>query len=201
MELFILIVSLAVFIGIIVWAVRHTKKVNIRKAGYFEDFASRNNLTYSTSKYFLVLLNEVNGDLEGCQFQMFEKMVSSGKSKQVVTTIQFSNTPFHFDFRIGKEHLFSKTGKMLGLKDIEFRDEKFDKTFLMKSKSEDEFRALMNYEMQSKLSAIEKDLKASLYANNGQLSYSYYGPLANEKVFNSCEKVIDFMRELIKSAR
>ena len=201
MEIVILVGALGLFIGIIVWAVKYSKKVNKRKAAYFQDFAAKNNLTYSTSKYFLVLLNEVNGDLDGCQFQIYEKMVSSGKSKQVVTTIQFSNTPLHFDFKIGKEHLFSKTGKMLGLKDIEFRDEKFDKTFLMKSKSEDEFRALMNFENQAKLLAIEKDLKASIHCANGQLTYSYYGPLANEKVFASCEKVIDFMRTLLKSKR
>lgn len=200
MEILLLIGALALFIGIIVWAVKYTKKVNNRKIAYFENFAKLNNLDHSTSKNFLVLLNEVNGQLEGCQFQLYEKMVSSGKNKQVITNVQFSNTPFNFDFKIGKEHLFSKTGKLLGLKDIEFRDEKFDKTFLLKSKSEDEFRALMTYENQAKLMEIEKDLKASIHCTNGQLTYSYMGPLANEKVFNSCENVIDFMKRLIKSS-
>ena len=201
MEILLLIGALAFFVGIIVWAVKHTKKVNKRKAAFFENFATINGLSYSTSKHILVLLNEVNGELDGCQFQLYEKMVSAGKNKQVMTTIQFSNTPFTFDFRIGKEHLFSKTGKLLGFKDIELRDEKFDKTFLLKSKSEDEFRALMNYEIQAKLMEIEKDLRASINCTNGQLIYSHMGPLANEKIFNSCEKVIDFTRLLIKSAR
>lgn len=201
MEILLLIVSLGAFIGIIVWAVKYTKKVNKRKAEMFERFATENNLNYSSSKHMLVLLNEVNGDLDGCQFQLFEKMVSSGKSKQVVTTVQFSNTPFTFDFKIGKEHLFSKTGKMLGFKDIEFRDEQFDKKFLLKSKSEDEFRALMSHEMQARLMEIEKDLKASIRCENGHLTYSYMGPLANEKLFGTCENVINFMRHLIRAKR
>ncbi|MCB9225022.1 MAG: hypothetical protein R2780_05290 [Crocinitomicaceae bacterium] len=197
MEIVILILSLGAFVGIIVWAVKYTKKINKRKIQFFSDFANKHNLQHTSNKYMLVMLNSVKGDYKGCQFEIYEQMQGSGKNKQVVTYVNFRNTPFDFDFKIGKEHIFSKTGKLLGMKDIEFGDAEFDKKFLIKSKEEDKFRSFFNFKLQEELRQIGSDLKSSIHAKDGTLSYYNYGPLPNQKQFDSFERVVGFMFKLI----
>ena len=201
MEIVAVIAFLGGFIALIVWAVKYGKKVNKRRQALFEDFANRKGLTYTSTKMFMNNINRAEGDLHGSQFIMYEKMVGSGKNRHLATFMEFNNSPLTFDFKIGKEHLFSKAGKMLGWKDIEMGDEAFDKRFLLKSKSEDEFRALMTYDLQASLQALDKDLVASIRANKGSLTYSTYAALANEKQFKAAENVIDFMEKLLKPKR
>lgn len=198
MEILILVGSLGLFTLIIVWAVKHTKKTNQRKNEMYSQFALKRGLEHTTSKYFMAQLHNVEGTIDGFNVQIFEKMEGSSKSKQVMTRIIFSNPPFDFDFKIGKEHIFSKTGKMLGLKDVEFDNPEFDKKFLMKSKDETKFKSLMNHNMQHELAAIEKDLKAAIRHSHGTLTYVNYGPLVKEEQFQSFERVLDYMFRLMK---
>ena len=132
MEIVAVIAFLGGFIALIVWAVKYGKKVNKRRQALFEDFANRKGLTYTSTKMFMNNINRAEGDLHGSQFIMYEKMVGSGKNRHLATFMEFNNSPLTFDFKIGKEHLFSKAGKMLGWKDIEMGDEAFDKRFLLK---------------------------------------------------------------------
>lgn len=188
-------------IAIIVWAIKYGKKVNARKQLLFEEFAQRKGLTHSTTKHFLNVLNTVDGTLNNCHFQLQEVIVGSGKHQHVMAHINFFNTPINFDFKIGKEHIFSKAGKMLGMQDVEIGDEEFDKRFLLKSKSENEFRDLITYEIQDELKRLDKDLKSSISQKDGVLSYSVHGGLVNEKIFKSTERVIEFMIKLMSKRR
>ena len=196
-----LIIGFGIFALIIIWAVKYTKKINGRKSAFYSDFARKHNLNHSSSKYMLTALNVVEGVWNEMPFVIYEQMEGSGKSKTVVTRAIIENVPFDYDFKIGKEHLFSKASKMLGMKDIEFGDAEFDKKFLIKAKDEDKFRSFFNYKLQGELSNLQKDLAAAIRVDSGIMTYMHYGPIANNKRFESFEKVVEFMFLMVKEAQ
>jgi hypothetical protein len=198
MEFLILFLAIGAFVALIVWAIKYGKKVNARKVVYYQEFANKHRLQHSTHKHFFNVLNSVNGTLHDCTFQFYEEVQGSGKHQQFYAHIKFYNTPFNFDFKIGKEHLFSKAGKLFGMKDVEMGDDAFDKRFLLKSKSENELRDLMTYDIQGELTRLDPDLKGSIHCKDGVLVYTIIGGLPKETSFRSAEKVVDFMIELIK---
>ncbi|MEO9532944.1 MAG: hypothetical protein ABJG68_15430 [Crocinitomicaceae bacterium] len=195
MDIIIPIAFLAFIVALIVWVVKYTKKVNARKRQFFQDLGNKHNLQHLETKRSLTRLNSLSGKIKDMDVQIYEHIVGSGKSQQILTTVQLTPSPFDFEFRIGKEHFFSKTGKLLGMKDIEMGDEEFDKIFLLKSKEEDKFRAVLTYDVQQRLKSISSDLTGSIYGNLGNLSYSA-GVVAKEAQFKQLEKVFDFMLSL-----
>ena len=195
MDIIIPIAFLAFIVALIVWVIKYTKKVNARKRQFFQDLGNKHNLQHLETKRSFTRLNSLSGKIKDMDVQVYEHIVGSGKSQQIFTTIQLTPSPFDFEFRIGKEHFFSKTGKLLGMKDIEMGDEEFDKIFLLKSKEEDKFRAVLTYDVQQRLKTISSDLTGSIYGNLGNLSYSA-GVVAKEAQFKQLEKVFDFMLSL-----
>lgn len=199
--LIIIIVSLALMGLFIWWVIRYTKKTNALKTKFFGDLALKHGFNHTTSKYMLTVLNTVNGTWNGMAFSVFEKMEGSGKNRSIVTRAAIENVPFDYNFRIGKEHLFSKAGKLFGLKDIEFGDAEFDRKFLIKSDNEEKFRAFFNYKLQGQLKELKNDLTASVRVQDGQMTYISYGPLLKDKAFESFEKVLGFMFSLLVEAK
>lgn len=195
----IVVLFFGVLIGIVVLTIRWAIKQNKKKTLIFTEFAKEHNLQYSFSKYMFATLNSVQGEYNGVQLNIYEKMVGSGKNQHVVTTFTLASSGLNFDFSIGKEQFFSKTGKLLGFKDIEFGDAAFDKAFLMKSKSEDEFRSLMNYENQARLTAIKDDLAGTISCKDGLLSYSITGVLGHKKNREKFMNVLQFAIDLTKT--
>lgn len=188
----------AAMIALIVWALKYNKKVNARKEGLYKAFAEKHGLQHSSRKQQMALLNTCQGQIDGLNVTIYEQIVGSGKNKTVNSHILIENNPFNYQFKIGKEHIFSKAGKMMGLKDIEFGDEAFDKKFLMKSKDEEAFRRMMNMNMQARLKELEGDLVSAIRNDNGKMSYYTFGPLPKEKQFQKFENVFNFMIELTK---
>ena len=197
----ILILFFGGLIAILVFTIRWAIKQNKKKTLIFTEFAKEHNLEYSFSKYMFATLNSIQGEYQGVHLNIYEKMVGSGKNRHVITVLNVSNANMTFDFSIGKEHFFSKTGKLLGMKDIEFGDAAFDKAFLMKSKSEDEFRGLMNYENQAKLSGIKDDLAGTISCKDGLISYSITGVLGYRKNREKFMNVLQFVIDLTKTRK
>src|SRR5690554_4569452 len=148
LPLLVIILGIGILIAIIVWLMQRQKKLNKRKHLFYSEFADKHNLRHTSDKYMMTMLNIVQGNWNGYPFAVFEEMQGSGNSKQVYTYAIFENVRFDFNFKMGKEHLFSKTEKILGLKGIEFGDAEFDKKFLIKSNDEDKFRTFFNYQLQ-----------------------------------------------------
>jgi hypothetical protein len=192
----ILVVGFGLFVLLIVWAIKYSKKINARKANFYRDLAQKYELEHTQSKYMMAQLNSCQGAVGGFQLQIWEKMEGSGKNRTVVTRAKIEKTPLDFQFKIGKEHIFSKAGKMLGMKDIEFNDFEFDKKFLLKSKNEEAFRQMLNHKMLNELKTIKDNLSGSIRNDGTSMTYMYYGALAHEKQFSSFEKVVDFMLKL-----
>lgn len=201
MEIVILIGFFALLIGIIVFAIRWGKKQNARKIEWFKQWALRLGLTHESKKRFLAKLNTLSGELDSHPVVIYEHIVGSGKHQVLYTTITFAPNPFDFDFKIGKEGFFSKVGKSFGAKDIEFGDEAFDKKFLMKSKEEGRFRTLMDFRMQEGLRNIEKQLTGDIISTNAGFTFSLVGGFSKEVKIEEFERVMDFMRDLMKNLR
>ncbi len=201
MEIVVLVGFFALLIGIIVLSVRFVKKQNNKKIELFKDWALRLNLQHEHKKQLLAKLNTLSGELDGVPVVIYEHIVGSGKNQVLYTTINFAPNPFDFDFRIGKEGFFSKVGKAFGGKDIEFGDEEFDKKFLLKSKEESRFRSLMDFRMQGELRTIEKQLKGNILSTNAGFTYSLVGGFSKQAKLEEFEKVMSFMRTLIKNLR
>lgn len=198
LPLLVIVLGIGILIGIIVWMMQRHKKLNKLKHIFYSEFADKHKLSHRSDKYMMAMLNTVQGNWNGYPFAVFEEMQGSGNSKQIYTYAVFENVRFDFNFKIGKEHIFSKTEKLLGLKGIEFGDTEFDKKFLIKANDEDKFRAFFNQHLQDELKSIKNDLVSSIRLDNGVLSYYHYGPLLNEKKFHSFEQVISFMMKLIE---
>lgn len=184
-------------IGIIVWAIRYGRKKNKEKNQRYRDFALRLNLEYNERPHLFVKLPVLTGTFRNHPIKLCEKVIGSGKNQTFYTIIEFTGSSHDFQFRIGKEHFFSKIGKKIGFKDIEFDQFELDKKFLFKSKDEDQFRALMNYKILHALEAIDEHLKGSIEHVDDVLSYTQVGVLSKPEHFEGLEKVMYFMEQLM----
>lgn len=201
MEGIIAIVVLAGLIVLFVVLIRYSQRINKRKIVWYQNWAIRLDLKHELVKYLFAKLNVLSGEIENCPVSIYEKIIGSGKNSSLHTFIEFSPNPFDYDFSIAKEGFFSKVGKSLGAKDIEFNDHEFDKTFLLKSKEENKFRALMDYRMQQALREIESDLTGHIISNNKVFTYSIMGGFTKEEKIADFEKILSFMRQLIRNRR
>ena len=129
MQYLAIVAFFVVLIGAIVWLIKFGKKINARKRLLFVEYAQKKGLTHSSTKHFLHTLNTIDGTMNDCHFQIYEQIEGSGKHQHVVAYIKFYNSPLNFDFKISKEHLFSKAGKMFGKQDIQMGNEEFDNLF------------------------------------------------------------------------
>lgn len=198
MEIAVLIIALLLFVGLIVLLFRWVIRVNKKKVIMFQEWAQQLGLQHTQSKYMMNRLNDLQGQIDGLDVHVYEKIVGSGKHQTVVCNFSISPSPFNFDFRIGKEHFFSKTGKLLGMKDVEIGDEKFDKIFLLKSKDESQLKSVINYKIQGELMQVKDDLKSSIYANPEAVTYATIQPVTKQAHLASFEQVLRFAINLIK---
>lgn len=198
MEIAVLIIALLLFVGLIVLLFRWVIRVNKKKVIMFQEWAQQLGLQHTQSKYMMNRLNDLQGQIDGLDVHIYEKIVGSGKHQTVVCNFSISPSPFNFDFRIGKEHFFSKTGKLLGMKDVEIGDEKFDKIFLLKSKDESQLKSVINYKIQGELMQVKDDLKSSIYANSEAVTYATIQPVTKQAHLASFEQVLRFAINLIK---
>lgn len=173
----------------------------MRKGELYQSFATEKGYEYYQTSRLLQLRPVIKGKHSDLSFEIYEEVVGYGKSKRTYTLIKFFNSPFDFEFKIGKEHFFSKMGKIFGFRDIEFRNEKFDSTFLLKSKDEEKFRAIMSDGFQSKLLLIADDLKGTIDNQNGELKYISQQEILKEERIKELDRVLSFMIEFITQRR
>lgn len=185
-------------IGIVVWAIRYGRRKNKEKNQRYRDFALRLNLAYNEKPHLFVKLPVLSGTFRNHPIELYEKVKGSGKNQTFYTIVELQGSLHNFQFRIGKEHFFSKIGKKFGFKDIEFDQFELDKKFLFKSKDEEQFRALMNYKILHELEGIADHLKGSIEHIDGVLSYTQVGVLSKPEQFDGIEKVIHFMEQLMR---
>ena len=195
------IVAFSLLIGLTVWLIRYGRKKNRKKNELYKNLGLKLGLQYTESKHFFVMIPHLGGRWRNHNVEVYEKIVGSGKNQTVYTNIRFSNSPHNFQFRIGKEHFFSKIGKKMGFKDIEFDNFELDKKFLFKSKDESEFRILMDYKLLHDLQGIEHCIKGNIQNDRNVLSYSMVGAITKAEKMEELEKVLGFMGKLMEKSR
>lgn len=202
-KLITIAVIAAVVLGIvalIIFVRKALKKVHSKKAGFFSNMASEYNLNLKIEKNLIAKLNILSGEINGNQIMVYEKIIGSGQNRTINTFITFDPNPFDFSFTISKEQVFSKIGKKLGFKDIEFDDFEFDKTFLLKSKDEEKFRRLIDYTIQSELKKTSDSLAGSIRSNDNVFEYQFPSALFKENQLDNFKNVLDLMLKLTKKA-
>ncbi len=162
----------------------------------YKELALRLNLEYSEIKHSFIKIPHLVGNWKKNQIEIYERIVGAGKNQTIYTHAKFYNSPHNFQFRIGKEHFFSKMGKVIGFKDIEFDNLELDKKFLFKSKDEGQFRTVMNYKVLHDLEGIEKSLAGHIENKDGILMYTVVGTMNSKEKIAAFEKVLMFMSRL-----
>lgn len=196
----ILFLFLGLMVAIVVWAIRYSRRKNREKNARYQEFGLRHNLTYSEQPYMFIKLPYLAGKIGDHTLDIYEKVVGSGKHQTYYTVINFSNSPHNFQFRIGKEHFFSKIGKKMGFQDIEFDNHELDKLFLFKSDNEDQFRSIMNYKILHDLEGIAPKIKGGIQNENGNLNYTQLGVLSKPEQFEDIEAILKFMTKLVQKS-
>lgn len=191
------IVAFSMIIGLIVFIIRYQVKKNRQKNDLYKELGLRLNLTYTEQKHFFIRIPHLSGNWQNHHVEIYERIVGSGKNQTVYTNIQFNRSPHNFEFRIGKEYFFSKIGKKIGFKDIEFDDLDLDKTFLFKSKEEDRFRTLMDYRILHDLQGVASSMRGSIKNQNGLLTYTFVGVANKPEKIAELEKILRFMGKLM----
>lgn len=197
----VLVITIGLLIGLIVFLLRYSKKKSRQKNELYKSLGLKLNLTYSESKHFLIMIPHLNGKWRDHYVEIYEKIVGSGKSQAVYTNIRFSKSPHNFQFRIGKEHFFSKAGKKMGFKDIEFDNFELDKKFLFKSKDESQFRSIMDYKLLHDLEEIVGCFRGDIYNQKGVMTYTMAGVANKPERIDELEKILQFMGKLMEQGR
>ena len=197
MEIAIVIGVFVVLIGGIVllfrWAIRKSKKKN----EMYRAFGLKLDMVYTESRHMMVKVPHLSGTRNGLPLEIYEYIVGSGKNQTVYTAIRYSQSPHDFQFRIGRENFFTKVGKKMGFKDIEFDNFELDKKFLFKSKDEEQFRALMDYKLLHDLEGIVKSIRGTIENKNGLLTYTMAGNASKPERFDELEEVLSFMDKIV----
>lgn len=132
---------------------------------------------------FLKRSLKLEGDRRGIPLQIYHYAVSTGNSSTTYTTVRTSlENPKGLTFRFGKEGLFSKMGKSLGMQDICTGDERFDKLFMVKC-SDEAFilQALLPQVREKFLDVWERHkAKGRITLKDTALSYDEVGSIRNE---------------------
>lgn len=186
--------------GLIVWLIRYGRKKNHLKNEKFRDLALRLNLTYTERPHMFVKIPFLSGTWKNHQIEIYENVVGSGKNQAFFTNIRFVNSPYQFDFRIVKEHLFSKMGKKLGINDIEFDNVELDKIYIFKSKDEASFRTIMDYNIQQRLLELAPKFKGTIRNENGNLTFVQAGVVSKPQHFEALEETLMFMESLMSKS-
>ena len=194
-----LLVFIAIMILLIVLLFRYSRKKHREKNELFKDLANRLQLNYSEKKQRFMILPKLEGFWRDKELLIYEKVVGSGKNQTILTIVEFPTSPYDFNFKIGKEHFFSKVGKKLGFKDIEFDNFELDKKFLFKSKDEDQFKSMMNYKLLYELSGIETSMVGRIENVDRKLTYTITGVANKPEKMANLESVLGFLVKLMET--
>lgn len=192
------LVVVIIIILAVVLLVRWFKNQNKKKVILFQEWGAKMGFQHSQTKKFFYRFNYLEGEVNGNKVRIYESLSGSGDNQTVVCNFTITPSPFNFSFRIGKEHFFSKTGKLLGMKDVEVGDEKFDKIFLLKSKEESQLKSVINYKIQSELMQIKDALKSTIQVDENFIKYSTIQPVMRERQLEEFERVFNFALLLVK---
>ena len=196
------IIAIVVFfifvIGIIVFAIKYGKKKNKEKNDRYQDLGRRLNLEFVETKHLFVKIPYLSGNWKNQYVEIYEKIVGSGKNQTIYTYIVIHKSPHNYQFKIGKENFFTKVGKKMGFKDIEFDNLELDKKILFKSKDESQFKTLMDYKKLHDLEGVADSIRGTIQNKDGQLTYVMVGAIHKAERMEELEKVLYFMETLVR---
>ncbi len=193
------IVALVIIVFVALFVLGAQRKRESRKDIYYDRFKEQFQLEFlkNKSSIFVGKTFKLRGEIDNNSFTLEEEIRRMGKRRVYHTVVRFENSP-GFDFKIGKENFFTRLGKLIGFKDIEFENHQIDRSYLFKSKNEEKFRAFITDEILYDLGRIKERFNGSIHADSSSLYYEFQGQIMSEEIFEDIEVIIALMRKMIK---
>ncbi len=141
----------------------------------------------------------IEGERHGIGIQIYHYTVSSGQSSTTYTTVRTTiANPRELTFRFGKENLFTKIGKSLGMQDIDTGDAHFDDLFRVKCNDEAFIRqALLEQVKDRFLDAWEHHkAKGAIRLEEETLSYDEIGIIHDEATRSRAAAITELICDL-----
>jgi hypothetical protein len=141
----------------------------------------------------------LEGNRRGNHIRIYPYTVSSGQSSTTYTTVRTSiPNPNGLTFSFGKEGLFSKIGKSLGMQDIDTGDEHFDKIFRVKRNDESFIQQALLPEVKAKFLASWTGHKAAgkITLKEDLLSYDETGIVRDEAARDRIAAITELICDL-----
>jgi len=145
---------------------------------------------------------ELKGTRKGQPIRLFTYSRSAGKSQIAYVALRMGvSAPDNWKFQFNAEGIFSKLGKSLGMREIESGDERFDKVFVIKSKSPDLVKAILIPEIKEQFYVAweERGAQGILKLKDGELQYDEVGSLNSEKMLRRFLAMLELMRLLAEA--
>lgn len=199
MDRFFALLALAGVVLYIRHLFRKGRQKNVIKEMHFKNFATKHGLHHRSEKDIVATLNMMHGEIEGLSVNFSEHMEGSGKSRFVMTTLTFKNSPVNFDFHIGRKSRVKKFAARKTMSPLEFEDRGLAKTFLVMGSDEMRITRLINPIMQEELAKLEPHLYGDINNIGNRLTYSFSGALLEQKHWDSFERTLCFILKLMRS--
>ena len=163
------VIALSIVIGYVVLAGR-------RQA--WSQLADRAGLNFEAGNFFGSGIT-VSGVYQGHQLTLSTFTRHTGKSSTTYTRlVLFMNRQSSLDLSLSTEGVFSKMGKMLGMKDIQTGDEAIDQRYVIKGQPENQVVSILqNYDLRQKL--VEAP-SVSVQVKGQEITYEKRGVEQNE---------------------
>lgn len=185
--------GLYITIGILVAVVllyllfQNGKKASLEKVEWYKAWAFKMHLSHSSEKYLMAQLNTLSGNLEDCEFKIFEKVTSNNhKSQYLHTFIHFEPSPFDFEFDISRKSLGGKSN-------FEFGDPSIDDHFTFLTNDTVQFRNLLNSGVLNKLKLAQPFFGTGICADSEKFEHYFLGGLRKEAQTAELEAILNAM--------
>lgn len=188
------IFSISLFVGIFALVFGLIIFMNKKLIQHYTALGEKLGLSLQVTKKFFGLnqFPVLSGVYKNQSVILSRYTVGHGKHKKTYTYISSTLADPGFEFSIAKEGFWNK---LLGGQDVKCGDEEFDKTYFVKSKSEDQVRRIIDSAVRKVLMEVNasKLFSGNITFKKGDLRYTEMGDMVSEKVRNRFEAMMQVM--------
>jgi hypothetical protein len=171
----VLLLIFSPFAAIIYFAITYQRKMFTKAWVNVQDLFTKYQIRLQTQipQKTSVLL-QLQGEGKEGKFHVFNVVIGSGKSRQIITKITVQLTKKLPDFEFYRENIFTKIGETFGIKDVKTGDAEFDKVYRIYINEMYKDKIFSN-EMITYFLSMRKDLVGRINCKNNMIEVQYYG--------------------------
>ena len=196
-------IVLGIFVLIVVLGFIWQRKIDTSKENVYIDFAHKYDLEILTADlrdHFMHL----TGEIDGLKFELKEEKSGSSQDSATWTYVRFLDCPIDFDFQISCENMLMQIfEKLTDYEDVNIGNEELDKKYVFHSKDAKKMERFLNTFDEMKLLDLYDDIFGMIENKTESRTFQYVhqGKFQFKNHMESLEKIISFMRQLLKKSR